>query len=95
MLYFWIAEEKTMYTYIHKCCRCLVISVLSDSLRPYGLQPSRLLHPWDSLGKSTRVGCYALLQGIFLTQGSKSGLLHCRWILYQMSHQLLSTGINE
>ena len=30
---------------------------MSDSQRPHGLQPSRLLHPWDFLGKSTGVGC--------------------------------------
>ena len=41
----------------------------------------------DSPGKNTRVGCHALLQGIFLTQGSNLGLLHCRWILYQLSHR--------
>ena len=35
----------------------------------------------DSPGKITRVGCHALLQGIFPTQGSNPGLLHCRWIL--------------
>ena len=35
---------------------------------------SRLLCPWDSPGKNTGVGCYALLQGIFLTQGSNPGL---------------------
>ena len=33
-------------------------------------QPTRLLCPWDSPGKNTGVGCYALLQGILLTQGS-------------------------
>ena len=37
--------------------------------------------PWNSLGKNTEVGCHSLLQGIFLTQGSSSGLLHCRQIL--------------
>ena len=37
---------------------------------------SRLLCPWDSPGKNTRVGCHFLLQGIFLTQGSNPGLLH-------------------
>ena len=37
--------------------------------------------PWDSPGKDTGAGCHALLQGIFLTQGSNPGLLHCRWIL--------------
>ena len=37
-------------------------------------------------GKNTGVGCHALLQGIFLTQGSNPSLLHCRWILYQLSY---------
>ena len=40
----------------------------------------------DSPGKNTRVGCHALLQGIFLTQGLKLGLLHCRQFLYCLSH---------
>ena len=39
-------------------------SVVSDSLRPHGLQPTRLLHPWDFPGKSTGVGCHCLLQMI-------------------------------
>ena len=46
------------------------------TLRPHGLQPTRLLGPWDFSGKNTGVGCHALLQGIFLTQGLKPGLLH-------------------
>ena len=41
---------------------------MSNSFRPHGLQPTRLLCPWDSPGKNTGVGCHALLQGIFLTQ---------------------------
>ena len=36
-------------------------SVVSDPQRPHGLQPSRLLHPWDFPGKSTGVGCHCLL----------------------------------
>ena len=36
-------------------------SVVSDSSRPHGLQPSRLLCPWDSPGKSAGVGCHCLL----------------------------------
>ena len=36
-------------------------SVMSDPQRPHGLQPSRLLHPWDFPGKSTGVGCHCLL----------------------------------
>ena len=37
-------------------------SVMSDSSRPHGLQPTRLLCPWDFPGKSTGVGCHCLLQ---------------------------------
>ena len=37
--------------------------------------------------KNTGVGSLSLLQGIFLTQESNWGLLHCRWILYQLSYQ--------
>ena len=35
---------------------------MSDSSRPHGLQPTRLLHPWDFPGKGTGVGCHCLLQ---------------------------------
>ena len=41
----------------------------------------------DSPGKNTGVGCHALLQGIFPTQGSNPGLPHCRQILYCLNHQ--------
>ena len=41
-------------------------SVVSNSSRPHGLQPTRLLHPWDFPGKSTGVGCHYLLQCFFL-----------------------------
>ena len=54
-------------------------SVMSDSLQPHGLWPTRLLWPWDSPGKNTGVVCHALLQRIFLTQESNlhlSCLLH-------------------
>ena len=47
---------------------CYVASVMSDSLWPRGLQPARLLCPWDSPGKKTGVNCHDLLQGIFLAQ---------------------------
>ena len=33
------------------------------------------------------MSCRSLLQVIFPTQGSKPGLLHCRWVLYQLSYQ--------
>ena len=62
-------------------------SVVSDSVWPHGLGPPRLLHPWDSPGKNTGVACHFLLQGIFLTQESNLGLLHCRQPLYCLSPQ--------
>ena len=62
-------------------------SVVSDSLQPHGLYPTRLLCPWDSPGKNTGVDCHSLPQGIFPTQGSNPGLQHCRSILYHLSHQ--------
>ena len=57
-------------------------SVVSDSLRPHGLYS-----PWNSPGQNTGVGSLSLLQGIFPTQGWNPGLLHCRRILYQLSHK--------
>ena len=108
-------------------CVCVhLIAVVSDSLLPHGLQPARLLCPWDSPDRYSGVGCHALLQGnlpdpgieprspslqadsllsgppgkpentgvgslsllqgIFPTQESSWGLLHCRQILYQLSY---------
>ena len=59
---------------------CSLASVASDSARLQGLQPARLLCPWDSPGKNTGAGCHALLQGIFPTRGSHLCLLRllCR-----------------
>ena len=57
-------------------------SVVSDSLQPHGLYS-----PWNSPGQNTGVGSLSLLQGIFPSQGSNPGLLHCRRILYQLSHK--------
>ena len=56
-------------------------SVLSDSVTPWTIQSMELSRPeyW--------VGSLSLLQGIFPTQGWNPGLLHCRLILYQLSHK--------
>ena len=102
-------------------------SVMSDSWRPHGLEPTRLLCPrgfsrqeyWSGLScpppgdlsslgieprspafqadslpsepprkaENTGLCTLSLLQGIFLTQESNRGLLHCRWILYQLRYQ--------
>ena len=59
-----------------------------------GIEPRSLVLQADSLltephgkPKDSRVGGLSLLQRIFLTQESNQGLLHCRWILYQLSYQ--------
>ena len=56
--------------------------VVSNSLRAHWLYS-----PWNSPGQNSGVGSLSLLQGIFLIQGSNPGLLHCRQILYQLSHK--------
>ena len=55
---------------------------MSDSFQPHGLYS-----PGNSPGQDIAVGSLSLLQGIFPTQESHRGLLHCRWILYQLSYQ--------
>ena len=67
-------------TGLNSCC--LVAKSCQTLLRLHGLQPARLLCPWDSPGKNTGVGCRFFLQGNFLTQGSNSRLLLGRQILY-------------
>ena len=52
---------------------------MSNSLQPYGPQPTRLLCLWDSPGKNTGVGCHFLLQEIFLTQGLNLILCLSHW----------------
>ena len=62
-------------------------SVVSDSLWPHGLYS-----PWISPGQNTGVGSLFLLQGIFPTQESNLGLLHCRQILYKLSYLVAHKG---
>ena len=62
-------------------CESERCSVVSNVLQPRGHSP------WTSLGQNIGVGSLSLLQGIFQGKGSNPGLLHCRWILYQLSHQ--------
>ena len=71
----WILQEMWC---VHVC---LSRPVVSNSLGSF-MQPTRLLCPWDFPVKSPGVGCHFLLQGTFLTQGLKLGLLHWRQILY-------------
>ena len=48
---------------------------------------TKLLCSWNSPGKNTGLGSHSLLQRLFLTQGMNMGLLHCRKILYCLTHQ--------
>ena len=66
---------NTFVEYFRGAC-LLSCSVISDYLRPHELSPASFLCLWDLPGKNIGVGCHFLLQGIFLTQESNSGLLH-------------------
>ena len=64
--------EGSVETYTLPCVMlCQVASVVSNSLQPHGLKPTKFLCPWDSPSKNTGVGFHTLLQGIFSTQGSR------------------------
>ena len=82
----WCSSLK-LYLFI---CAVLSHSVMSNSLQPHWLLypwPTRFLCPWGFSRQDTGVGCHALLQGIFSTQGLNPGLPHCRWIFHHPSHQ--------
>ena len=61
-LHFLASSSIPLFKTEPTACRCQVASVVSDSVRPHGLQPTRLLRPWGSPGKNTGVGCHFLLQ---------------------------------
>ena len=66
---------------------CVLVAQLHPTLcGPMDCGPPDSLCPWNFPGKNTGVSCHFLLQ-IFHTQGLNSGLLHCRWSLYHLSHK--------
>ena len=65
--------------------KCLLLSHVWLYVTPWTISFS--LCSWNSPGNNTRVGYHFLPQGIFPTQGLNSALLHCRQILYHLSHQ--------
>ena len=84
------SSQDTSYSSFLQSLRPSRVCLVTQSyptLQLHGLQPSRLLCPWESPDKNTGVGCHALLQGIFPTQGLNPGLPHCRQICYHLSHQ--------
>ena len=76
---------------------CVSRLVVSESLQPQGLWPARLLCPWHSPGKNTRVGNHSLLQEIFPTQGSNLGPLRCslEGLLKQTAESTFRVPIQE
>ena len=68
-----------------KCC--LTTQLCPTLCDPMDCSPPGCSVHGDSPGKNTGVGCHALLQGIFPTQGLNPGVPHCRQILYHLSHQ--------
>ena len=68
-------------------CACLVSQSCPTLCDPVDCSPPGSSVHGDSPGKNIGVGCHYLLQSIFPTQGLNLGLVHCRRILYQLSHQ--------
>ena len=79
---------KEVSRYLEKIVAVAILS-LSHSilLQLHGLQPTRLLCPWDFPGEHTGVGCHFLLQGIFPTRGLNPHLLHCQLDSLPLSYQ--------
>ena len=82
-----LTTSATWEALINSAVMCLVAQSCLTHRDPVDCSPPGSSVHGDSPGKNTGVGCHALLQGIFPTQGSNPGLLHCRWILYHLSHQ--------
>ena len=74
---------------------CLVAQSRPTLCNPMDCSLPGSSDPGDSPGKNSGVGCLFLLQGIFPTQGSNPGLLHCRRILYRLSHQGSPQGVKS
>ena len=79
LLYFKWIINRDIYVLSHFSCVQLCVALWTAACQ------APLL--WDSPDKNTGVGHHTLLQGIFPTQGSNPGLLHCRQSLYCLCHQ--------
>ena len=84
--------EKQRYYFADKSSHIQIVShsAMSNSLRPHGVWPVSLLCPWNSSGKNTGVGCYSLLQGIFLTQESNQprSLVFSHVWMWELDHKV-------
>ena len=84
--------------FLHKYCHSWWSSLVPSAKVKVLVTPSRSTfcypmdysppgsRPWNSPGKNTGVGCHSFLHGVFPTQGSNPGLLHCRQIIYHLNH---------
>ena len=77
----------TLKYFTNHCAMCLVAQSCLTLWDPMDCSPPGSSVCRDSPGKNIGVGCHALLQRIFLTQGLNPCLLHCRWILYHLNCQ--------
>ena len=80
-------DVSVFCTPLRVCVRAKSLQSCPTLCNPVDCSPPGSSVHGDSPGRNTRVNYCALLQGIFPTQGSNLGLLHCRWVLYQLSHQ--------
>ena len=79
---------RLLYAYFQYVCpTVLSCSVMSNSLQPHGLQPTRLLYPWGFSRQEYWSGLPCPPPGDLRNPGIGTGLPHCRWILYQLSYQ--------
>ena len=81
-----LLARQTRELAIRCVCVCELLSRVRLFETPWTVAAG-LLCPWNSPGKNTGMGSHSFLQGIFPTQGSNPGFLHCRQILYHLTHQ--------
>ena len=78
-------ESRAWWAIDHVPCLVALLCPILCNPKDCSLPGSSVIG--DYPGENTRVGCHALLQGIFPTQGLKPGLPHYRWILYCLTHE--------
>ena len=83
------SKTKFFSVFIVSTSICHEVTRLDATILVFWMLSLSQLFPWtiNSPGQNTGVGSLSFLQGIFPTQGLNPGLLHSRWILYQLSHK--------
>ena len=83
----YVQQKESTLTLVQLCVLCLAAQLCPTLCNPMDWSsPGSSVHR-DSPGKNTGLGCHALLQGIFPTQGSNPSLPYCRRILYHLSYK--------